>query len=314
MQITPTSLNYVFNQFNLLFQGAYSETAPWWDQIATRKPSVTETETYVFTSRVAQMREWVGERQMRSVGTYALQIANRDFEDSIEVDRNKIEDDQYGVFDFMFQDLGRAARKWPDTLILNVLNNGQSQLAYDGANFFDTAHPIDRYPGQLQSGLGNQRNYWASGMGLTFDNYLNVRATMMSYVGEDNLPLGVIPDTLVVAPQNEVIAKLIATGESVAPQQMNSITQVGANVNVLKGTCKVLVLPELSPTPGAWFLADCSKKVKPFVFQDRQAPNVISLRDPTNENVFKRKKYLFGVDTRGASLGGMWFLAAKASA
>jgi phage major head subunit gpT-like protein len=312
MQITSPNLTYLFNNFNLAFQDAYKETATWYDTIATTKQSTTEQETYAWASRVAQLREWIGERQARSVGTYAQTIKNKDFEDTIEVDRNKILDDQYGVYDFPMKDLGRAARKWPDTLLLSVLQNGQSQIAYDGSNFFDTTHPIDVYGGQVTA--GTQQNYWASGQALTFDNYLNVRATMMAYKGEDGLPLGVVPNLLVVPPQLEVIAKLICEGDFVAPQTLNSITQVGPNQNVLKGTAKVLVIPELANQPAAWYLMDVSKAIKPFIFQQRQAPQTITLRDNANENVFKRKKYVFGVDVRGNAAGGLWWLASKASA
>jgi phage major head subunit gpT-like protein len=262
---------------------------------------------------VAQLREWFGEREMRSVGTYLQTIVNRDFESSVEVDRNKILDDTYGVFDFPMRDLGRAARKWPDTLLVNVLQNGQTQPAYDGQNFFDPNHLVDRYAGQIASG-STQQNYWSSGMALTFDNYQTVRATMLAYKGEDGLPLGVTPSVLVVPPQLEVTARLITEAESVAPQTMGTNTQVGANTNVLRGTAKTLVIPELANQPAVWYLLDTTKGMKPFVFQERQTANIITLRDPSSENVFKRKKFVFGVDVRGNAAGGLWFLAAKASA
>ena len=312
MQITAPNLTFLFNNYNLIFQQGYDETAPWWNQIATLKSSATSQETFAWASRVAQLRPWIGERQMRSIGTYSQTVVNKDFEDSIEVDRNSILDDQYGVYNFSIQDLGRAARKWPDTLLVPVLRTGQSTLCFDGQNFFDPNHPIDRYQGQGVS--GTQQNYWSSGMGLTFDNYQTVRATMMTYKGEDGLPLNVWPNLLVVPPQLEVTARLITEADSVAPQTFGGPTQVGANTNVLKGTAKVLVIPELAVDPTVWYLLDVGKAVKPFIFQQRQAPNLITLKDASNENVFKRKKYVFGVDTRGNAVGGLWFLAAKASA
>jgi len=312
MQITTSNLTFLFNNWNLLFQSGYDEMVPWWSQIAIMKPSTTEQESYAWSSRVMQLREWVGEREMRSVGTYLQTIVNKDFESTIEVDRNKILDDTYGIFDFPMRDLGRAARKWPDVLLVNVLQNGQTQAAYDGQNFFDTAHPIDKFTGQIAS--ATQQNYWSSGMALSFDNYQTVRSNMLAYKGEDGLPLGVTPNLLVVPPQLEVTARLICEADSVAPQTLGTITQAGANTNVLRGTAKVLVVPELSNQATTWYLLDTTKGFKPFVFQQRQAPNMITLRDPSNENVFKRKKFVFGVDTRGNAAGGLYFLAAKAAA
>lgn len=312
MQITPSNLTFLFNAWNLQFQAGYDETAPWYSQIATTKTSATEQESYAWSSRVAQLREWIGEREMRSVGTYVQTIVNKDFESTVEVDRNKILDDTYGIFDFPMRDLGRAARKWPDVLLLSALQNGQTQACYDGQNFFDPSHPIDRYAGQIAT--ATQQNYWSSGMALTFDNYQAVRSNMLAYKGEDGLPLGVTPNLLVVPPQLEVIARLICEADSVAPQTLGTITQAGANTNVLRGTAKVLVIPELSNQATVWYLLDTTKGFKPFVFQQRQAPNMITLRDPSNENVFKRKKFAFGVDTRGNAAGGLYFLAAKAAA
>lgn len=316
MQITPSGLLYLFNSFNSIYQSGYTSATPFWNQIATLKPSTTQQETYYWADRVARLRPWVGERQMRSISSLFQTITNVDFEDSIEVDRNKILDDTYGVYDFPIRDLGRAAAKWPDTLFFNpegtgLLQVGQSTPCFDGANFFDTVHPWDTYKGQVTS--TNQQNYWASGMGLTFDNYQTVRATMMQYKGADGLPLNVMPNLLVVPPQLEVTARLIAEANSVAPGTLGANAQVGANDNVLFNTAKVLVIPDLISAT-QWYLLDTSKGIKPFVFQQRQAPVQVALKDATSENVFKRKKYVFGVDTRGAAVGGLWFLAAKASA
>lgn len=317
MQITPTTLTFLFNGWQNRFQAAYKATTPWYDKIATLVPSGTEQETYYWADRVARLRPWFGERQMRSVSALSTLVVNKDFEDSVEVDRNKILDDQFGVYNFPIQDLGRAAAKWPDTLFANpegtgVMQTGQTLPCYDGANFFDTAHPVDKYAGQVAS--ANQQNYWASGMALTFDNYQTVRATMQEYKGADGLPLGVNPNLLIVPPQLEVPARLIVEAKSVAPGTLGAATQVGANDNPLYGTASVLVIPELGLNPTQWYMVDGTKGVMPFIFQQRQAANMVSLRDPSNENVFNRKKFVFGVDTRGNGAVGLWWLAAKAAA
>lgn len=331
MQITQPNLTWLFNAWNLTFQSAYKATTPWWSNLATKRTSTGQQETYAWASRTMQLREWGAtppnngvitngttsptgvngaEREMRSIGTYNQTIVNRDFESTIEIDRNMILDDTFGIFNFSMGDLGRAAAKFPDVLALNVLLDGQSQSCYDGQNFFSTSHPIDLYGGQISAST-LQSNYF-TGTPLTFDNYLAVRQTMMQYKGEDGLPLGVVPNLLVVGPDLEVVGRLITEGRSVAPQTLNGQTQVGANDNPLEGTAKLLVIPELGQDPGSWFMADTSKGVRALIWQERQAPNVITLRDPSSENVFKRKKFAFGVDIRGNVAGGLWWLMAKA--
>ena len=330
MQITQTNLNWLFNAWNLAFQAGYKATKPWWPLVATKRPSGTLQESYAWASRVPQMREWGtngtsvtggsfagtagpnqggGERLARSVGTYLFTVQNRDFESTIEIDRNRILDDTYGIFDFPMRDLGRVAAKHPDLLVLDIMLNGQSRTCFDNQNFFSTTHPTDLFSGQIAA--ANQSNYF-TGTALTFDNYVAVRKAMIQYKGEDGLVFGVVPDTLYVGPDLEVTAKLIAEAGSVAPQTLGGITQVGANDNVLQSTCKVVVIPELGADPGGWYLADTSKGIMPIIWQERQAPNVITLRDPGNENVFKRKKFMFGVDIRGNAAPGLWWLMAKA--
>lgn len=312
MQITPSTLSFLFNQFDTRYQEAYRKSPePWWSKVATKVPSGTEFNTYAWSSRVAQLKKWVGERQARSIAAYSQTVTNDHFEETIRVDRDKIEDDQYGVYSFAIDDLARAAKKFPDTLVLSQMRTGQSISSFDGVNFFDASHPVDKFAGQSGTSAV-QKNYWSSGKALTLDNYQDVRATMMNYVGEDNLPLGVIPRLLVVPPQLEVTAKLICEAESVAPGTLGAVTQVGANTNVLRGTAEVVVIPELAVDATTWYLVDNTRSINPFVFQERKAPEFVSLTSPSSENVFKRNEFLYGVDARGAAAPTLWFLAAKA--
>ncbi|MTV64490.1 Mu-like prophage major head subunit gpT family protein, partial [Streptococcus pneumoniae] len=58
--------------------------------------------------------------------------------------------------------------------------------------------------------------------------------------------------------------------------------------NILKGTATVLVIPELeADSSTTWYLADTTKPVKPFIFQQRRMPNRIDVMNkPTDPNVF----------------------------
>lgn len=68
-------------------------------------------------------------------------IVNRKFESTISVSREKIEDDQYGIFAPVFQQMGRMTATHPDTLIFPLLKSGLTESCYDGQFFFDTNHP-----------------------------------------------------------------------------------------------------------------------------------------------------------------------------
>lgn len=61
-----------------------------------------------------------------------------------------------------------------------------------------------------------------------------------------------------------------------------------------------------SGTP--WYLLDCSRALKPLIFQERKKPNFVAKTDETDDNVFHRKEYVYGVDSRCNVGFGFWQL------
>jgi phage major head subunit gpT-like protein len=47
-----------------------------------------------------------------------------------------------------------------------------------------------------------------------------------------------------------------------------------------------------------WFLICSKRPIKPIIYQERKAPNFVSKDKETDDNVFNRKEYLYGVDMR----------------
>lgn len=56
----------------------------------------------------------------------------------------------------------------------------------------------------------------------------------------------------------------------------------------------------------AWFLLDTSRALKPLIYQKRRDFDLVGLDDPTDENVFHRKEYIYGVDGRMNAGFGFW--------
>jgi phage major head subunit gpT-like protein len=59
----------------------------------------------------------------------------------------------------------------------------------------------------------------------------------------------------------------------------------------------------------AWFLLDCSRALKPVIFQDRKKPNFVAKTAETDDNVFDSNEYKYGVDSRCNVGFGFWQLA-----
>ena len=58
-----------------------------------------------------------------------------------------------------------------------------------------------------------------------------------------------------------------------------------------------------------WVLLDTSKVVKPFIFQRRKDYTFVAKDQDSDENVFMRKEYVYGVDARVNAGYGLWQLA-----
>jgi phage major head subunit gpT-like protein len=110
--------------------------------IAMMVPSEGRSVDYKFLGDFPMMREWVGERVIKDLSAFHYELVNKDYEATVEVDRNDIQDDQIGVYTPMIQGLGQAAKVHPDVLIFALLKLGFSTICYDGQYFFDTDHPV----------------------------------------------------------------------------------------------------------------------------------------------------------------------------
>ncbi|WP_312466997.1 Mu-like prophage major head subunit gpT family protein [Stutzerimonas nitrititolerans] len=62
-------------------------------------------------------------------------------------------------------------------------------------------------------------------------------------------------------------------------------------------------------TGTAWYLLDTTRVMKPVILQKRKNYNFVSMDKETDENVFMRKEYIYGVDARLNAGYGLWQLA-----
>ncbi|MBX3131632.1 MAG: Mu-like prophage major head subunit gpT family protein [Polyangiaceae bacterium] len=295
MIITPATIAALQTTFSSIYRSAWDATVDWGSRVATTVPSSTRSNTYGWMKRLPSLRKWLGPRLIQNLSAHKYELTNEPYELTVGVDRDDIEDDNLGVYNPIIGDMARSARKWPDQLLKTILQGGTSGLGFDGVAFFASTHALDP--------AGNQSNNF-TGTALSDVNFGSVRAAMGSYKGEDGEPLGVMPQLLIVPPQLEDTANKLVTAE------------YGANgaTNVQRGQASVLVIPELANQATTWYLADVSRPIKPLIFQNRKAPEMVSKTAPTDDNVFHQRQFLWGVDARGAAGYGPWFLMARAIA
>ena len=263
--------------FRTLFLSTFRAQNTWYQELATVRDTDTLEEIYLYISTLPRMRKWLGERVAQNFRTILSRLKSEDWESTVEVERNDILDDRLNIYRPMLEDMGRqAARLWDD-LIVTAINNGHTALGFDGQYFFDVDHPSD--PTSPLS--GSQANYF-TGMPLTIDNYALGRRYMQQWVGADGRPLGIVPNILLVSPENEVQARRIINADTYP------ISGFGNQLNVLKGSATVVTIGDL--TGPAWYLLDTRNSIRPFIIQRRQTAKFVALDSPDHDSVFWRKK------------------------
>jgi phage major head subunit gpT-like protein len=293
--ITQAELDAMRITYSSIFQDVVGTTPTWHQELCTEVPSGGHGNLYGWAVGQLAMRQWIGPRMTQNITEKSFFVENLPFEATVELHKDRIEDDRntIGVFGkTALTQLAAAAAKHPDVLLHARLTaaSGVGVDAFDELPFFDDSHPNYNMTG---SGATTYDNKY--GLALSADNLNTVWSAMVGFIGENGLPMGVVPDTLFVAPQLKRVALEILSSTTYAQSgaQTNSID------NVMKGWLKPVIVPELATDPTRWYIADCSKPIKPFIFQKRSAPVMTSRDQLTDPKVFDQKILTYGVDYRG---------------
>lgn len=292
MIINQAALDGLFRMLRAEFQAAYDKAAePTWPRIATRLASSTAREDHRWFARWPKMREWVAERSAKSLAAHAYNVENRKFESTVRVRRDHLEDDIIGIYAAQANASGVAAREWPDILVYEALEAGETAKCHDGEPFFDEAHPLD-------SGDTFSNIIVAP---LAADSLANARASLgaartrlMTMKDEEGEPMGLMADLLVVPPALEDVAKILSMSDRLGGDDPNPYKGIGVHMS-----------PRLKSATN-YYVLDTGGSLKPLIFQERSAPEFEALVNASqSDSVFDRDEYKYGVRARGAAAYGL---------
>ena len=142
MILNAANLSILNQAFSAAFQIGLGGAQPMWGQIATLIPSTTAEQKYAWLGKFTKFREWIGERQYQNLAQHDYAVKNKTWENTVTVTRDEIEDDHYGIYKPVIQQLGQDAAEHPDELVFNLLKAAFTTPCYDGQYFFDTDHPV----------------------------------------------------------------------------------------------------------------------------------------------------------------------------
>lgn len=288
MIINQSNLHSLTTGYSAAFNKALSEVSPDYKDIATVTSSSTAANDYAWLGQIPDMKEWIGDREVQHISEYGYTIKNKSFERTIGINRDAIEDDQYGIYTPMFSMMGQEAGEHYNDLVFEILTKGFTEKCYDEKTFFAADHV---------SGEKTFSN--TSTAALSTESFLAARQAMMSITGDKNKPLKLVPDLLVVSPKNEMVAKKILEA-----------SLIDGTTNITQNLAKIKVATELSgDNEDAWFLLCTKKFLKPIILQIRKKIKFDMLTKDTDPNVFLQKEYLYGCDSRDNAGFGFWQMA-----
>jgi phage major head subunit gpT-like protein len=299
MIVNRESLSGIFFSLKTIFNNAFSAAPSFWDKVAMKVVSTTKENDYAWLSKFPKMRKWIGEKAVKALSGSKYTIVNDDFEATVEVDRNDIEDDNIGIYEPQARMAGESAKQLPDEIVADLINGGFENKCFDGKPFFASNHEGVDENGK-KAAIANKGT-----VALSFASLEAAQASlgaadiaMMEFKDEHGRPLNIRPNILLVPPALKQVANTLMTTDRLEDGKPNPF----------KNAFEVVVEPRLI-SRSAWFLLDTTKPVKPFIYQERKAPVFVQQTDPQSELVFNHKKFKFGAEARAAGGYGFWQLA-----
>src|SRR5215469_8391780 len=129
MIISGQNLTVLFTGFDTIFQRGFEAAPSYYEKISSIVPSMSSQTLYPWLGQTPGFREWIGDRVLQALEAHAYTIVNKTFENTIGIERERIEDDQYGVYMPVIEQLGWDAKTHPDQLIFGMMKAAATNAA-----------------------------------------------------------------------------------------------------------------------------------------------------------------------------------------
>jgi len=291
--ITQQFLAGVMTNFSAIFNNIFMTSQTGVPSLCLEVDSTSESENYNWLGGHPRMREWIDERRPSGTNANNFMIRGRDWEASMEVDRNVFLFDKLNLVKPRIAGLAHEAQRHPRELALSLLTAGFTSKAWDGKNYFDDHSNGGKV--WLNNNLG--------GISLDATGMATAVATLRAAKDDKGRPLD---------PQLSAANLFLAVGpkqEANGRTLLNSEFYVGAAGGGAGGGAGTLakniwqgfatLLPTAYITDNSWFLVSIGEAdARPLIFQWNKKPELTQLTNPnTSEAVFMRKKFFYGADS-----------------
>lgn len=261
--------------------------------------------TELWTTAAPLLREWIGPKLLHKLRAESTQITTSPKEASIEVPKNDILNDKFGLWAPKIDRLADAFEFGINDLVFGMLVGGIQGVAlgatFDGQNLIDTDHTALSIGGTAQS------NHVAGALTPTTFNTGITR--FLTMVNENGVPVN-DPGRkvrLVVGPSNRLAARDILDAQTLAN---------GAS-NQDRGVAELIVTPYLTAgrvirvgntsitvSGTEWFLIPEDSSA--VIVQVKRPPELLKVDNPESAYAFLNSKFLYGIETEFGAGYGLW--------
>jgi phage major head subunit gpT-like protein len=289
--VTSDFLSALLTNFQAIFLNAFTEAdkKALWRQLCLQVNSDSDKESYNWLEAVPSISEWADERKVYGLSAVGYEIKNKNYEGTISVDRNTLEDDKYALIAPRIRQLATRIANHPAKLVFELLDAGTSTKTYDGVNFFKTNRSFGE-SGTINNIVAGA--YAADGDKIRAGIGAAI-ARMRGFCDNRGEFLDLVPDTVVCSPVMEIpIRAALLPG-------LSNINRPEAEV--IKNIIVSSYLTSGATAGHDYYLVATSNELKPMLFQMRKNPEFVALDKPDSEKVFMQRLIHYGVDGRYAA-------------
>lgn len=288
--------------FSTMLHNRLKKAASQYREIAMVLQTDNLLDRMLWLQSTPKMRLWLGDKTLNMLRGESLPIVTRPHEASLEIPKNDIINDRFGLYTGRIGDIGDAFPWALDELAIVMIAAGIAGTAlgttYDGQNLVDTDHTALSAGGTQQSnkvtGAFSQAVYQTA-----WQRYLGIQ-------DENGVPQNIAnrPMRLLHGPANRDIVRTV----------LKQDFQASGARNIDYGTAEPLLSPWITSgtrnvlgtsvtlTGLEWALIPESSAA--VIIQIKRAAEFLSVED--GEFAFRTGKYLYGIEAEFGATYGLW--------
>ena len=244
---------------------------PAFTQLITRVKSNSDKEQYWLPETLPAIKEWIDQRHFGDFADKYFEIANKDYDNGLRVDRNTLDDSREylgGNVEAWLKMLVDTYQDFPDELCQLILS--ANSACFDATAMFATTRP------NIDTGTNTINNLLTGTSSSTYSlaefeaDYVSAKTALLGLRDKNNRAFNKGAKLGILVPQHmqDTAQKLL---DARAIRIYNGSAEKD---NLYAGDAEVIVNWEQNTTTdNDWYLINLNAPFKPFLIQDRKAPN-----------------------------------------